>query len=53
MEEAMNSRIYSKDNLENGICVGMGGRISDENINGKDKVTSGVQNYFDQCTQTA
>jgi cell division protease FtsH len=45
-EEAMNSGMYSKEYLENRICVGMGGRIAEEIINGKNKVTTGAANDF-------
>lgn len=52
-EEAMESGMYSKEYLENRICVAMGGRIAEEIINGKDKVTTGASNDFQQCTSTA
>jgi cell division protease FtsH len=39
-EEAMESGMYSKEYLENRICVAMGVRIAEEIINGKDKVSS-------------
>ena len=52
-EEAMESGMYSKEYLENRICVALGGRIAEEIINGKDKVTTGASNDFQQCTQTA
>jgi len=45
-EEAMESGMYSKEYLENRICVAMGGRIAEELINGKDKVTTGASNDF-------
>lgn len=45
-EEAMESGMYSKEYLENRICVGMGGRIAEEILNGKDKVTTGASNDF-------
>ena len=45
-EEAMNSGMYSKEYLENRICVGMGGRIAEELLNGKNKVTTGASNDF-------
>lgn len=35
-EEAMASGMYSKEYLENRICVALGGRIAEEIINGKD-----------------
>lgn len=49
----MESGMYPKDYLENRICVGMGGRIAEELINGKTRVTTGAQNDFQQCTNTA
>ena len=52
-EEAMESGMYTKAYLENRICVAMGGRIAEEIINGKDKVTTGASNDFQQCTSTA
>lgn len=52
-EEAMESGMYTKQYLENRICVAMGGRIAEEIINGKDKVTTGASNDFQQCTNTA
>ena len=36
----------SKEYLENRICVGMGGRIAEELLNGKNRVTTGAQNDF-------
>lgn len=41
-EEAMESGMYSKTYLLNRICVAMGGRIAEEIINGKNKVTTGA-----------
>lgn len=52
-EEVMESGMYSKEYLENRICVGLGGRIAEEIINGPNKVTTGASNDFIQCTQTA
>ena len=52
-EEAMESGMYSKQYLLNRICVAMGGRIAEEIINGKNKVTTGASNDFMQCTNTA
>ena len=52
-EEAMSSGMYSKQYLLDRICVGMGGRIAEEVINGKNKVTTGAQNDFQQVTNTA
>ena len=45
-EEAMESGMYSKEYLENRICVALGGRIAEEIINGKDQVTTGASNDF-------
>lgn len=45
-EEVMESGMYSKEYLLNRICVGMGGRIAEELVNGKDKVTTGASNDF-------
>lgn len=45
--------MYSKSYLLNRICVGMGGRIAEEIINGKNKVTTGASNDFQQVTNTA
>lgn len=52
-EEASESGLYTKSYLENRICVGMGGRIAEELVNGKNKVTTGASNDFQQCTNTA
>ena len=52
-EEVMESGMYSKAYLLNRICVGMGGRIAEEVINGKNKVTTGASNDFQQVTNTA
>ncbi len=41
-EEVMESGMYSKDYLLNRICVGMGGRIAEEIVNGKEKITTGA-----------
>ena len=49
----MNSGMYSKEYLENRICVGMGGRIAEEIVNGKNKVTTGAANDLQQVTETA
>ena len=45
-EETMESGMYSREYLENRICVAMGGRIAEEIINGKNKVTTGASNDF-------
>jgi len=52
-EERLNSGLYSKEFLENRMCVALGGRLAEEIINGKDNVTSGASNDFQQCTQVA
>ncbi|CAE7254744.1 ftsH, partial [Symbiodinium pilosum] len=45
--------LYSKEFLENRMCVALGGRLAEEIINGKDNVTTGASNDFQQCTQVA
>jgi cell division protease FtsH len=45
-EETMESGMYSKAYLLNRICVGMGGRIAEEIVNGKNKVTTGASSDF-------
>eukprot|EP00913_Durusdinium_trenchii_P015103 g14164.t1 len=52
-EERLNSGLYSKEFLENRMCVALGGRLAEEIINGKDNVTTGASNDFQQCTQVA
>lgn len=52
-EERLNSGLYSKEFLENRICVALGGRLAEEIVNGKDNVTTGASNDFQQCTQAA
>lgn len=52
-EEAMNSGMYTKQYLLDKICVGMGGRIAEELVNGKSRVTTGAQNDIEQVTKTA
>jgi cell division protease FtsH len=52
-EDRLNSGLYSKEFLENRMCVALGGRIAEELINGKDNVTTGASNDFQQCTQVA
>jgi len=52
-EERLNSGLYSKEFLENRMCVALGGRIAEEIINGRDNVTTGASNDFQQCTQVA
>ena len=52
-EESMESGMYTKAYLLNRICVGMGGRIAEEIILGKNKVTTGASNDFQQVTNTA
>merc|ERR1719262_1817520 len=52
-EDRLNSGVYSKEFLENRMCVALGGRIAEEIINGKDNVTTGASNDFQQCTQVA
>jgi len=52
-EESMESGMYTKSYLLNRICVGMGGRIAEEIILGKNKVTTGASSDFQQVTNTA
>ena len=42
----MESGMYSKEYLEIRICVGLGGRIAEEIINGPSKITTGASNDF-------
>merc|ERR1719324_350104 len=52
-EERLSSGLYSKEFLENRMCIALGGRIAEELLNGIDNVTTGASNDFQQCTQTA
>merc|ERR1712151_1165601 len=52
-EDRLNTGLYSKQFLENRMCVALGGRLAEEIINGKDNVTTGASNDFQQCTQVA
>eukprot|EP00933_Yihiella_yeosuensis_P001276 TRINITY_DN10204_c0_g1_i1.p1 TRINITY_DN10204_c0_g1~~TRINITY_DN10204_c0_g1_i1.p1 ORF type:complete len:1527 (-),score=452.67 TRINITY_DN10204_c0_g1_i1:229-4809(-) len=52
-EDRLNSGLYSKEFLENRMCVALGGRLAEEIINGKANVTTGASNDFQQCTQVA
>ena len=52
-EEAMESGMYPKSYLYDRICVGLGGRIAEEVVLGKNKVTTGANNDFQVCTNTA
>merc|ERR1719476_1255454 len=52
-EERLNTGLYSKEFLENRMCVALGGRLAEEIINGRDNVTTGASNDFQQCTQVA
>ncbi|CAJ1397854.1 unnamed protein product [Effrenium voratum] len=52
-EERLDSGLYTKEFLENRMCVALGGRLAEEIINGKDNVTTGASNDFQQCTQVA
>jgi cell division protease FtsH len=45
--------LFTKEYLENKICVALGGRISEEIVNGINKVTTGAQNDFLQCSNIA
>jgi len=52
-EERLNTGLYSKEFLQNRMCVALGGRLAEEIINGRDNVTTGASNDFQQCTQVA
>jgi len=52
-EERLNSGLYSRSFLENRMCVALGGRIAEELLNGKENVTTGASNDFQQCTSVA
>eukprot|EP00929_Paragymnodinium_shiwhaense_P089807 TRINITY_DN49_c0_g2_i1.p1 TRINITY_DN49_c0_g2~~TRINITY_DN49_c0_g2_i1.p1 ORF type:complete len:1669 (+),score=594.41 TRINITY_DN49_c0_g2_i1:98-5104(+) len=52
-EERLETGLYSKEFLENRMCVALGGRIAEELLNGEDNVTTGASNDFQQCTQVA
>merc|ERR1719327_1885909 len=52
-EERLTSGLYSKEFLENRMCVALGGRIAEELVSGADNVTTGASNDFQQCTQVA
>lgn len=45
--------MFSRQYLENKICVALGGRIAEEIIKGKDFVTTSAQNDLEVCTKTA
>lgn len=52
-EERLENGLYSKEFLENRICVALGGRIAEEMLLGKANVTTGASGDFQQCTQVA
>jgi len=52
-EDRLNSGLYSKEFLENRMCVALGGRLAEELINGLGNVTTGASNDFQQTTQVA
>ena len=41
-EEMSDSGLFTKEYLENRICVALGGRLAEEIINGPNKVTTGA-----------
>ncbi len=43
-EESAESGMYTKQYLLDKICVGLGGRLAEEIVNGKNNVTTGAQN---------
>merc|ERR1719204_799829 len=52
-EERLNTGLYTKEFLENRMCVALGGRLAEEIINVRENVTTGASNDFQQCTQVA
>jgi len=51
--ERLSSGLYSKEFLENRMCVALGGHLAEEIINGRENVTLEASNDFQQCTQVA
>lgn len=52
-EERLQTGLYSREFLENRMCVALGGRIAEELVNGKGNVTTGASEDFKQCTDIA
>eukprot|EP00928_Gymnodinium_smaydae_P018151 TRINITY_DN16908_c0_g2_i1.p1 TRINITY_DN16908_c0_g2~~TRINITY_DN16908_c0_g2_i1.p1 ORF type:complete len:861 (+),score=84.92 TRINITY_DN16908_c0_g2_i1:171-2753(+) len=52
-KERLNTGLYTKEFLENRICVALGGRIAEEMINGRNNVSTSASNDLQQCTQVA
>merc|ERR1719183_1453115 len=52
-EERLDTGLYSKEFLENRMCVALGGRLAEELINGLDNVTTGASNDFQKSSSMA
>ncbi|KAG1668890.1 hypothetical protein FOA52_016059 [Chlamydomonas sp. UWO 241] len=52
-EERLESGLYSRQYLENQMCVALGGRIAEELIFGDDDITTGASGDFQQVSRTA
>ncbi|CAA6666743.1 unnamed protein product [Spirodela intermedia] len=52
-EERLESGLYSRSYLENQMAVALGGRVAEEVIFGKEKVTTGASNDFMQVSRVA
>jgi cell division protease FtsH len=46
----MSSGLYTKEYLENRICVGLGGRIAEEIVNGENMITTGASDDLKKVT---
>ena len=52
-EERLESGLYSRSYLENQLAVAMGGRVAEEIIFGKERVTTGASGDFQQVSRVA
>merc|ERR1711990_359456 len=52
-EERLESGLYSRSYLENQMAVAMGGRVAEEIIFGKERVTTGASGDFQQVSRVA
>jgi len=52
-EGRLETGLYTKEFLENRMCVALGGRIAEEIVNGPENVTAGAADDFQQCTRVA
>ena len=52
-EERLESGLYSRSYLENQMAVALGGRVAEEIIFGKEFVTTGASNDFQQVSRVA